>query len=278
VSLFRKAAGISKIYLSLGLARAWKGVRFLCYHNVFEKKEAIPEALRHFSISSDEFKNHLRLIDQLGIRVVSMREALSLLDRFEADAGQYVCITFDDGYMDNYTVAWPILKEYRYAAHFFICSNLIGKKSGTLAHMGSEEVLSFVKDGGSIGSHAHDHVILAGSKPESVLEQVTKSKHILESIVDTEVDTFAYPNSQFTPAVVNAVRQAGYRFAFAIGLGTTNRISGANRYYISRNIMFGEAARDNELVLRGAYDWASAYSRLQSAVKARFSFRRVVET
>ena len=74
-----------------------------------------------------------------------------------------------------------------------------------------------------------------------------------------------------------SLQLAGYRFAFAIGLGTTKRISDANRHYILRNIMFGGAHGENELVLKGAYDWANAYFRLQSAVKARFSFAHVLE-
>ena len=72
-----------------------------------------------------------------------------------------VLITFDDGYKNNFTCAYPILKRYNFRASIFLVSEYIGKKNGW--SKGEEETLSWEeieemrKEGFSFGSHTHTH-------------------------------------------------------------------------------------------------------------------------
>jgi peptidoglycan/xylan/chitin deacetylase (PgdA/CDA1 family) len=77
---------------------------------------------------------------------------------------------------------------------------------------------SMVRDldraGFTIGSHTRTHTWLANETSERGFEEIAGSKRDLEMRLRHPVRHFAYPGGQFTPAVVDLVARAGYRFAY----------------------------------------------------------------
>jgi peptidoglycan/xylan/chitin deacetylase (PgdA/CDA1 family) len=65
-----------------------------------------------------------------------------------------------------------------------------------------------------IGSHTKTHTSLPMETPETVAEEIAGSKNALESHLGEPALHFAYPGGQFTPAIVDAVADAGYRFGY----------------------------------------------------------------
>ena len=108
-------------------ATRWRGVRFLAYHSVVSQDELPGLSQRTLVLSEDGFRNHLASIRRHGYVVVSMADARRLLRNGDAARAQFVCLTFDDGRLDNFTVAWPLLQRAGYPAHFFVNSALIGR-------------------------------------------------------------------------------------------------------------------------------------------------------
>ena len=77
------------------------------------------------------------------------------------------------------------------------------------------EMLSEMQEAGfTIGSHTKTHPILTRVGPSEVFLEASASRHALERRLRTRVEHFAYPDGQFDPAVVGAVAEAGYRFAY----------------------------------------------------------------
>ena len=70
------------------------------------------------------------------------------------------------------------------------------------------------RNGITIGSHTRSHVCLPMEKPEDVKEELEGSKRVLEAELGAPIEHFAYPDGQFTPAVVSALHEAGYRCAY----------------------------------------------------------------
>ena len=70
------------------------------------------------------------------------------------------------------------------------------------------------RDGFIVGSHTRTHVSLPMESTESTIDELAESKRILEQHLGTPIDHFAYPGGQFTPAVVEAIEQCGYRYAY----------------------------------------------------------------
>lgn len=92
----------------------------LCYHRIAESS-VDPWGL---AVSPVHFNEQLEVLKN-NFHVAGIPE---LLSNFKENANKKtVCISFDDGYIDNYTIARPLLKKYNLPACFFITSSLIGK-------------------------------------------------------------------------------------------------------------------------------------------------------
>ena len=112
----------------LGWVRgAWRhDVRILAYHRVLESVE--PAGFRFdaelISASSDAFRRQLAIVKR---RFAPMRfdELADCLDRGRPVPRRAVLITFDDGYDDNYRIAWPILRDAGLSAMFFVSTGHI---------------------------------------------------------------------------------------------------------------------------------------------------------
>jgi peptidoglycan/xylan/chitin deacetylase (PgdA/CDA1 family) len=70
------------------------------------------------------------------------------------------------------------------------------------------------RDGFIVGSHTLSHVSLPQETPAVTQEELSASKRVLEEGLNSPVDHFAYPGGQFTPAVVDALAECGYRYAY----------------------------------------------------------------
>jgi peptidoglycan/xylan/chitin deacetylase (PgdA/CDA1 family) len=68
--------------------------------------------------------------------------------------------------------------------------------------------------GFTVGSHTKTHVSLPTETPEAIVEELTGSKKELERHLGEPIEHFAYPGGLFTPAIVEAVVAAGYRFGY----------------------------------------------------------------
>jgi len=80
--------------------------------------------------------------------------------------------------------------------------------------IGWRELAEMQRAGITVGSHTRHHVSLPMETPAHVADELEGSKRILEQRLGRPAVHFAYPGGQFTPAVVEAVARAGYRFGY----------------------------------------------------------------
>jgi len=103
------------------LARApvWHGLTVLNYHRIGEPGDSqFDPGL--FSATADQFAAQVRFLTR-NFDVVGIRD----LDTWEQRRGRFVMITFDDGYLDNYEAAYPILRAYGAPGVFFLTSGFL---------------------------------------------------------------------------------------------------------------------------------------------------------
>jgi peptidoglycan/xylan/chitin deacetylase (PgdA/CDA1 family) len=118
------------------------------------------------------------------------------------DVSGTVSITFDDGYLDNFEVAAPILHSLRMPATFFITTGFIGSRvippwDVALARqpgwMTWDNVRSLVSQGFEIGAHTDTHIDMASADEQTLREELETSKWKIERELGICAQLFAYP-------------------------------------------------------------------------------------
>jgi peptidoglycan/xylan/chitin deacetylase (PgdA/CDA1 family) len=134
-------------------------------------------------------------------RVVPLREQIAG-SRLGQHMGGTLSITFDDGYLDNFQVAAPILQKYRLPATFFVTTGFLGSSivapwdaalPVTPRWMDWVHVRGLASLGFEIGNHSDTHLNLATSSPKDIRDDLSASKQKLERELGIAAQLFANP-------------------------------------------------------------------------------------
>ncbi len=182
----------------------------LMYHHIGDPSEA-----SGVNVSTETFKRQMEFLKVHRYRVISLADFLKELKTGRRIPFRTVVITFDDGHLDNFKNAFPILKELNFPATIFVITGSTNKK-GWL----SEEDLRILDDSGiSIGSHTVNHAFLPGLSAREAFLELTESKKRLEKILGSPTTLFSYPAGGVTPEIIGLVQKAGYEGAVTTNFG-----------------------------------------------------------
>ena len=182
------------------------------YHSISDATVADPHLLR---VHPHRLEQQLRTLRRLGLRGVSLAEALQAAERGEGRG--LVALTFDDGYADFVATAMPVLAEYGMTASVYVVAGLLAgtnewDEGPRLDLMTADEVRAAAAAGHEVGSHSTTHVPMAGLDPAELHRQVAESRRLLEEVLDAPVTGFAYPYGSWDDAAATAVADAGYTY------------------------------------------------------------------
>ncbi|MEI7885101.1 MAG: polysaccharide deacetylase family protein [Clostridia bacterium] len=120
-----------------------------------------------------------------------------------------IMITFDDGYENNYTKAYPILKKYNFKATIFLISGRVG----TPNHLNIDQI-NIMKGLIDFQAHTVTHPHLAQISAQQVEDELKNAKIQLETLLNTSISAMAYPYGNFDQQVIDVARKY-YQYAFA---------------------------------------------------------------
>jgi peptidoglycan/xylan/chitin deacetylase (PgdA/CDA1 family) len=218
--------------LFFGFIRGKYVVPILMYHSI----QPQPPLENRLAASPQAFERQMDFLKRNHYRVLKLEELANLMRQKKKIPPRAIAITFDDGYKDNYTYTFPILKKYGIPATFFIIVQEVGRAD----RLSWEEILKMQNSGlATIGSHTVGPEPLTRIKSEEELKrQIFDSKEMLEQKLGRRVDFFSYPEGRFNAKIRQLVIAAGYRAAVATSPGKrypSDDVFALKRLRISQN-------------------------------------------
>jgi peptidoglycan/xylan/chitin deacetylase (PgdA/CDA1 family) len=209
------------------------GVPVLYYHSVD------PSEANEVTISPSKLKEQLKFIKDSGYTTLTMAQLNDYLINNKPIPEKSIMITFDDGYMDNYNNAFPILKELQMNATIFVITS--GIDDGY--YMSSKQLKEMSDYGIDIESHTVNHLHLNQLSYEKQLEELKNSRDKLKILLNKDVTAVAYPFGDLNDNTKKAVKNAGYTLAFTTNRGYSDRDDSAillDRIYVSSKYTMDE--------------------------------------
>ena len=200
-------------------------IPILMYHQFVEKAENGGK-IKLF-VTRKVFELHLMILKFLGYETITFRdlEKIGLEKRREK---KYIIITVDDGYKDNYTVLYPVLKKFNMKAVIYYVTGVnyntwtaddMGEKRFDL--MSEKEVQELHKSGLiEFGGHTLTHPSMVKLSDEDLKKEIENNKRDIEKIIEEKLVSFAYPYGHNSKRIQKAVELAGYKYAVSTDSGT----------------------------------------------------------
>ena len=194
-----------------------RSIPVLSYHSItYDKKNPI-------CISVEKFKEQMKYLKNNGYYTITLTNLYGYLMNNIQIPKKSVVITFDDGYENNYTAMFPVLKKYNFRATIFVITSFIDKNH---AFMTSKQLLEMDKYGVDIESHTVHHDNLAMISNNKQLKTLIQSKQYLEKILNKPINFFAYPYGGYNKSAIEALKKAGYKMAFTTEGGWASKHNG----------------------------------------------------
>jgi peptidoglycan/xylan/chitin deacetylase (PgdA/CDA1 family) len=289
------------LYLFDPLSRILKGTSsnhgsirlpILMYHSISKNPES-----RHpyywINTSPNRFAEHMKFLHDHKYQVISLNMAVKMIENGmpperagnselgnnqfgKENKNKYVVITFDDGYRDFLTDAYPVLKHYCYTAAVFLPTIFMQDKR--VKFKGREcliwdEVRDLAKKNIEFGSYTVTHPQLRFLKKKEVEYEIGQSKRELIDQIGNRVDFFSCPyafpddDSDFKKSLMHILMKNGYRGGVTTSLGTNTC---ANKWLLQRvPVNEGDDHALFQTKLGGGYDWLGTVQKPWKSLKKR---------
>lgn len=207
-------------------------VPVLMYHAVSDEIWGIESLF----VSPSELEKQLKYIVENGYTPIHF-EQLGDIDNIEKP----VILTFDDGYEDNYTELFPLLKKYQVKATVFMIMSKVGHDTYL-----TEDEIKQMSDSGlvSVQSHTVNHPFLSEQGESSLDRELLGSKLALARITGKEPFVLCYPTGKYSAL---SLKKTAQYYQYGLIMGGPRYVTGNNpykiaRYYIRRSTSVSDLA------------------------------------
>jgi len=205
-----------------------EGIPALMYHKIGEPPRG--SRIGKLWVTADDFRWQMEYLLRHGYTPMLFRELAEAEDGRRGLPARPALVTFDDGYANNFELAYPVLRELGVKANIFLVYETIDRHNAwhdpatePWLRMLSWAQVREMQDSGLVefGSHTMRHRHLPSIPLEEARWELTESKLRLEEKLGRTMIGFAYPygGGAYAPAVRAAARAAGYRYDFGIRQG-----------------------------------------------------------
>ena len=240
----------------------------LMYHSISDDPESATHPYFRVCASPARFAEHMGWLSEMGFTGVTLSEALAWLLAGAPSTGAPlpVALTFDDGFRDFHSAAFPVLRRHGFSASMYLSTGFVSEprkafKSRDCLTWG--EVRELHAEGVEFGSHTVSHPRLVELPWASIERELIDSRTAIEQALGAPVRSFAYPyafpqaETAFAARLCGMLSEAGYRSCVTTRIGIAR--SGGDLMRLPR--LPANSDDDRQLFaakLSGAYNWLAA--------------------
>ena len=181
-----------------------EGFPILEYHQV--TNEPLDPVFEIYNVKPADFAAQLDFLQAEGYTTITLQDFMRVVHGKGSLPAKPIILTFDDGYADNFSEMFPILKAHDMKAVVYVITNQIGQKN----YLKFNQLKVMQQYGIEIGSHTADHLDLTALDKNTQRRQIKESKIFLEwSGLDT-IYSFSYPNGAFNSDLVEILKEENY--------------------------------------------------------------------
>lgn len=204
-------------------------VPILLYHYIEYVQDKNDKIRQSLDIPPDILTSQIETLKNAEYSFINAHDLVLALQGKLKLPQNVVMLTFDDGYMDFYTDAYPILKKEQVKAVEYVVADFLNRPN----FMFTFQLQEIAKDPlVEIGAHTMDHVWLKGMVRQNAEYQIAESRKDLQNITKLPIESFAYPYGAFDQQAISIAREAGFTNAVSTVPGVDNTTD--TRYFLYR--------------------------------------------
>jgi len=177
------------------------------------------------TIEPNIFQEHLQYLSDLGYESVSLYQLQNALAIGEALPPRPIIFTFDDGYIDNFEYAYPIMKEFGYSGTIFVATQFMDDENPE--YLTWEMAREMSAAGWSIEPHSKRHLDLSDRPRDFLIFEILGSLETVAYHIGYQPRYFAYPAGKYDDRVIEVLQEAGFWGALTVEPGKNHRLANA---------------------------------------------------
>ena len=190
-------------------------VPVLMYHSIADVNSEL-------CVSPADFKAQMKWLAANNYNPITLSQLYYHWEEGEELPVNPIVLTFDDGYADNYTIAYKVMREHGFIGVLFIYA----KKFTTRNSVSEQQLLEMQHYGWEVGNHSYTHPELPKVTDQQLIKETSIAKDELSQVTGSSILAFCYPAGKYNDQVVQAVRNAGHKIAVTTNYGFSEKKQG----------------------------------------------------
>lgn len=192
-------------------------IPILMYHHLNTLASNASETLRTWTVAPEQFAAQLDYLQARGFHTITFKQLVDFFERGAPLPEHPIILTFDDAWIDHYTVAYPELSRRKMVGVFFVPTNYAD--AGGKLLMNWAQVQEMDRDGMEIGAHTISHEDLTKTNLQEARRQLVVGKERIEEKLGHPIVSLSYPFGAYNPRIVAETGAAGYQAAVILCCG-----------------------------------------------------------
>lgn len=212
----------------------------LMYHHIRINPKPGDPVWAALNVTPNQLEQQLSYLNSHGFHSITLDELTQNLENKTSLPSKPIILSFDDGYRNFYSAAFPLLKKYNAKAVQFVITQVVDTAPyltwDQIKEMDQSDLVQF-------GAHTQHHPNLPDLNQTAIVNEIKGSKFDLESHLGKTINWFAYPYGSYNNFIIQTVKDAGFKGAASTIYGAAQ--SQEKLYLLPRIMVDGRFTLDN---------------------------------